>query len=218
MVHFSTIGVHGHIEHPPATEKSPFNPGDDYQRTKLEAENLVAQSVQDGLRATICRPAGIFGPGDTRFLKLFRAIKNKTFIMFGSGEVLYHLIYIDDLIQGVILCGEKPEALGETYIIAGKTATTLNKLTASIAKVLGVPKPRWRIPFWMLWQASVLCEDACKPLGLKPPLFRRRADFFRKSRSFDTSKIQNELGFEPKTSLEEGLHRTANWYKESNML
>ena len=218
MVHCSTIGVHGHIENPPATEHSPFNPGDDYQRTKLEAENLVAQSIQDGLRATICRPTGIYGPSDKRFLKLFRAIKNKTFIMFGSGEVCYHLIYIDDLIQGIILCGERPEALGETYIIAGNEATTLNELTNSVAKILGVRKPQWRIPFWLLWQASVLCEDVCKPLGLKPPLFRRRADFFRKNRSFDASKIQNDLGFQPKINLEEGLHRTAKWYKENNLI
>jgi len=120
MVHCSTIGLHGHIENPPATEQAPFNPGDAYQRTKLEAEKLVTQSIQDGLPATIFRPAGIFGPGDKRFLKLFRTIKNRTFIMFGSGEVLCHLIYIDDLVQGIIFCGEKPEALGKTYIIAGK--------------------------------------------------------------------------------------------------
>jgi nucleoside-diphosphate-sugar epimerase len=218
MVHCSTIGVHGHIEDPPATEQAPFNPGDDYQRTKLEAEHLVAQSIQDGLRATICRPAGVYGPGDRRFLKLFRAIKNKTFIMFGSGEVCYHLIYIDDLIQGMILCGEKPEALGQTYIIAGNKAMTLNDLTNSIAKVLGVRKPQWRIPFCLLWQASVLCEDVCKPLGLKPPLFRRRADFFRKNRAFDTSKIQNDLGFYPTINLEEGLHRTASWYKKNDLI
>jgi nucleoside-diphosphate-sugar epimerase len=218
MVHCSTMGVHGHIENPPATEQSPFNPGDDYQRTKLEAENLVAQSIQDGLRATICRPTGIFGPGDQRFLKLFRTIKNGTFIMFGSGEVLYHLIYIDDLVQGFILCGEKPEALGETYIIAGQKAITLNELTNRIAKVLGVKKPQWRIPFWLLWHASVLCEHTCKPLGLRPPLFRRRADFFRKSRSFDASKIQNDLGFQTKIDLEKGLRRTANWYKENNLI
>jgi nucleoside-diphosphate-sugar epimerase len=218
MVHCSTVGVHGHIENPPANEHSPFNPGDEYQRTKLEAEKWVAQSIQDGLPATIFRPAGIFGPGDKRFLKLFRTIKNRTFIMFGSGEVLYHLIYIDDLVQGIILCGEKPEALGKIYIIAGKQAVTLNELSNSVARVLGVQKPKWRIPFWVLWQASVLCEDVCKPLGLKPPLFRRRADFFRKSRSFDTSKIQKDLGFQPKINLEEGLHQTATWYKANNLI
>lgn len=218
MVHCSTVGVHGHIENPPANEHSPFNPGDEYQRTKLEAEKWVAQSIQDGLPATIFRPAGIFGPGDKRFLKLFRTIKNRTFIMFGSGEVLYHLIYIDDLVQGIILCGEKPEALGKIYIIAGKQAVTLNELSNSVARVLGVQKPKWRIPFWVLWQASVLCEDVCSPLGLKPPLFRRRADFFRKSRSFDTSKIQKDLGFQPKINLEEGLHQTATWYKANNLI
>lgn len=218
MVHCSTMGVHGHVENPPGTEQSPFNPGDEYQRTKLEAEKLVAQAIKEGLPATIFRPTGIYGPGDERFLKLFRSIKSRTFIMFGSGEVFYHLIYIDDLVQGIISCGENPEALGKTYIIGGEKATTLNELTDSVAKVLGVQKPRWRVSFWVLWQAAALCEDICKPSGIKPPLYRRRADFFRKSRSFDASKIQRELGFRPTINLEEGLRQTAMWYQSNNLI
>ena len=203
---------------PPANELSPFKPGDEYQRTKLEAEQLVKQAIESGLPATIFRPSGIYGPGDERFLKLFRAIKKGIFIMFGDGNVLYHFIFIDDLIRGIITCGEDPRALGKTYIIAGEKAVTLNEVTATIAHTIGVEKPKWRLPFWVLWQASVLCESVCKPLGVTPPLFRRRTDFFRKDRSFDTSQIQSDLQFQPSINLEEGLLRTANWYKANNFI
>ena len=75
LVHCSTGGVHGHIARPPATEDAPFNPGDVYQETKLEAEQLARQfGLDTGLDVVIARPIGIYGPGDTRFLKMFRGL------------------------------------------------------------------------------------------------------------------------------------------------
>jgi nucleoside-diphosphate-sugar epimerase len=75
LVHCSTGGVHGHIAHPPANEDAPFNPGDIYQDTKLEAEQLARRFGQEtGFDVVVARPIGIYGPGDTRFLKMFRGI------------------------------------------------------------------------------------------------------------------------------------------------
>ena len=73
-------------------------------------------------------PIGIYGPGDTRFLKMFRGLARGRFPMLGSGEVFYHLTYIDDLVEGFRLCGEVPAAAGRTYILAGPRYTTLNEL------------------------------------------------------------------------------------------
>ena len=65
VVHCSTGGVHGHIEHPPANENAPYAPGDVYQRTKLEAERLAsAFGASHPLEVVIARPIGIYGPGD----------------------------------------------------------------------------------------------------------------------------------------------------------
>jgi hypothetical protein len=74
VVHCSTGGVHGHVAHPPANEDAPFNPGDIYQDTKLEAEQVAAHSGSHRLDVVIARPIGIYGPGDTRFLKMFRGL------------------------------------------------------------------------------------------------------------------------------------------------
>jgi nucleoside-diphosphate-sugar epimerase len=218
VVHCSTVGVHGHVANPPADENAPFNAGDLYQATKIEGEKVVREYMQKGLSCVVFRPVGIYGPGDRRFLKLFRAIKQRKFVMFGDGEILYHLTFIDDLVRGIILCGESANASGEIFIIAGEKATTLNELVARIAETLGVKKPGLYVPFWTLWTASVLCEFACKPLGINPPLFRRRADFFRKDRSFSAAKIERMLGFRPCVSLEEGLRRTADWYRKEYLL
>jgi nucleoside-diphosphate-sugar epimerase len=138
--------------------------------------------------------------------------------MIGSGEVFYHLTYIDDLVEGFRLCGEVPEAAGRTYILAGPRYTTLNELVAMIAEELKVTPPRRHLPVWPFWVASLLCEAVCVPLRVQPPLYRRRVDFYTKSRAFDTTRARTELGFVPQVDLSEGIRRTAAWYGEQGLL
>jgi dihydroflavonol-4-reductase len=219
VVHCSTGGVHGHIEHPPANETAPYAPGDVYQRTKLEAEELARSfGSQHPLEVVIARPIGIYGPGDLRFLKMFRGIARGRFPMLGSGEVFYHLTYIDDLMRGFGLCGQVPAAAGRTYLLAGPEYTTLNELVGLIAAELGVQPPRLHLPVWPVWIAGALCELVCVPFGINPPLFRRRVDFYRKSRAFDTTRAREELGYNPTVDLRTGIHRTAAWYRAQGLL
>lgn len=217
FVHCSTVGVHGDVQEMPANEDSPYNPGDIYQQTKLEGEE-IAQSYRDKLPVTIFRPAGIYGPGDLRFLKLVKAINNGTFVMIGSGETPYQMIYIDDLVDGILQCGTNPNAVGGIYILAGKEIVTLNQLVKLIAEVLNVPVPRWRVPLFPVYAVSYAVELACKPFKIEPPLFRRRIDFFRKARAFDSSKAAREIGFAPKVDLRTGFKHTVDWYKANGLL
>ncbi len=219
VVHCSTGGVHGHIEHPPGTEDAPLRPGDIYQETKLEAEHVVRDIGASGrLETVIARPIGIYGPGDTRFLKMFRGIARGRFPILGSGEVFYHLTYIDDLVEGFRLCGEVPGAAGRTYILAGPRYTTLNELAALIASALDVRPPWLRLPVWPFWLAGAACEAVCVPLRIDPPLYRRRVDFYTKSRAFDTTRARTELGYAPQIDLEDGVRRTIAWYRAHAML
>jgi nucleoside-diphosphate-sugar epimerase len=219
VVHCSTGGVHGHIEHPPANETAPLAPGDVYQRTKLEAEQLAeAFGRRPWLEVVIARPIGIYGPGDMRFLKMFRGLARGRFPMLGRGDVFYHLTYIDDLVRGFQLCGDVPTAAGRTYILAGPEYTTLNELVSLIASELGVEPPRTHYPVWPVWLAGALCEAVCMPFGIEPPLFRRRVDFYRKSRAFDTTRAREELGYNPIVDLKSGIHMTADWYRRKGLL
>ncbi|MFP4145132.1 MAG: NAD-dependent epimerase/dehydratase family protein [Phycisphaeraceae bacterium] len=218
VVHCSTVGVHGDIRRIPAGEDAPFSPGDIYQQTKLEAEQLVRERTRAGLPATIFRPVGIYGPGDTRFLKLFTMIHTGRFRMFGPGQALYHLTWIDDLVDGIIRCGRRDEALGQTYILAGPRYTTISELAALVARAVGQPAPRGRLPMWPLEAAAVACEGLCRPLGIEPPLHRRRLDFFLKDRAFTSEKACRELGYAPKVDPAEGLARTARWYFDEGYL
>ena len=218
VVHCSTVGVHGHIEHPPANEDAPLKPGDVYQVTKLEGERLARDAAQRlGIEVTIVRPTGIYGPGDRRLLKLFRNVIRR-FPILGSGEIYYHLTYIDDLVEGFRLCGEHPAAANRTYILAGGEVTTLNELVRLIAEIAGVRPPTLHLPVWPFWVAGALCEMVCVPLRIVPPLYRRRVDFFTKSRAFDITRARREIGYAPQVALRDGIKRTLDWYRAHGWL
>jgi dihydroflavonol-4-reductase len=215
VVHCSTVGVHGDVEHPPANEEAPLRPGDVYQETKLEGERLAREAgTRLGIEVTIARPTGIYGPGDRRLLKLFRGVARGRFPMLGRGEIYYHLTYIDDLVEGFQLCGEHPAAAHRTYILAGGEVTTLNELVALVADVAGVRPPRVHLPVWPFWIAGALCEAVCVPLGIEPPIYRRRVDFYTKSRAFDIRRARQEIGYAPRVGLRDGIARTLAWYRE----
>jgi nucleoside-diphosphate-sugar epimerase len=219
FVHCSTVGVHGGIKNPPASEETPYGPGDHYQESKTEGERVALRYMAEGrLPIVVFRPGGIYGPGDLRFLKLFKAIQKRRFIMLGSGEITYHLVYINDLIEGILLCGTNEKSIGNVFILAGEAPVTLNQLVAVIAEILDVPPPRLHFPVAPVYLAGFLCELLCKPFGINPPLYRRRVDFFRKNRAFDISKAKRELGFEPKTDLRTGISLTAGWYRKTGLL
>ena len=219
VVHCSTVGVHGDIEHPPANEDAPLRPGDVYQDTKVEGEQIARDAAhRTGLAVTIARPSGIYGPGDRRLLKLFKGVARRRFVVLGSGDIFYHLTYIDDLVEGFRLCGEVPAAANRTYILAGGEVTTLNELIDRIAHEAHVAPPSLKLPVWPFWLAGAACEAVCVPLGIEPPLYRRRVDFFTKSRAFDISRARAELGFAPQVGLSAGIQKTLAWYREHGWL
>jgi nucleoside-diphosphate-sugar epimerase len=219
LVHCSTVGVHGDIEHPPANEDAPLKPGDVYQVTKLEGERVARETgARTGVEVVIVRPTGIYGPGDRRLLKLFRGVARRRFVVLGAGRIFYHLTFIDDLVEGFRLCGEVPAAAGRTYILAGGEVTTLNELIARIAQAADVQPRNLHLPAWPFWLAGAACEALCAPLGIEPPIYRRRVDFFTKSRAFDITRARQELGYAPKVSLREGIERTLAWYREEGWL
>ena len=75
FIYCSTCGVHGNVDQPPAGEDAPIQPADYYQQSKYEAEPIVNEYFQKGMKTTIIRPAGIYGPGDPgRFLMIFKRV------------------------------------------------------------------------------------------------------------------------------------------------
>jgi dihydroflavonol-4-reductase len=219
FVHCSTMAVHGPVAGELGDETWPHRPEDPYQRSKSEGEHLAAAFGREmGLPVTIARPTAIYGPGDHRLLKLFDMVNRGRFVMLGSGSILYHMVYIDDLVRGLRRMATSTRAVGEAFILGGPEYRTLTELVGLIAGALGAPPPRLRLPAWPFELAGALCEAVCGPLGVSPPLYRRRVAFFTKSRAFSIRKAREMLGFDPRVDLPTGIGRTVEWYRQQGLL
>lgn len=215
FVHVSTIGVHGHIDHPPADERAPFVPGDLYQSTKAEAEQWIAGHAPGmGVAYTIVRPCAIYGPGDTRLLKVFKMASHGVFLALGTGRTLYHLIHVDDLAAILDRAACHPAAAGEAFIAGADAPIRMDDMARTIGRTLGRHVRVIRFPASPVFLLAAACEAACRPFGLEPPLHRRRVAFYTKDRAFDTSKLRNRLGYRNAIANEAGLAATARWYRE----
>jgi len=219
LVYCSTQGVHGDVKQIPGDEDSPITPEDYYQYTKYEGERVVLEAVGRGLDAAILRPTAIYGPGDPgRFLLIFREAAKGRFYMFGDGQAYYHPVYIDNLVDSFELAADTPRSRGRTYLIADDKYVTIEELVRAVAATLGVNLKMIRLPFRPLWLAGLLCEGACMPFGLEPPIFRRRVDWFRQNRGFRITRAREELGYEPRIDLATGLAATGRWYRDHHYL
>ena len=219
FIHCSTGGVLGHVANPPGGDTSPYNPGDMYQRTKLEGELIAMRYFKEGkIRGAVIRPAMIYGPGDTRNLKMFRMIARKRFFFVGKGDKHVHFVDVRDLVKGFALAMEHEEINAQVYHIPGERAVPLKEMVSLICRYLKVPEPWLHIPVKpMQWLGSA-CEIICTPFRIQPPIYKRRVDFFTKNRHFDISKAERELGYRPAKKLEDEVKEVVDWYRENSWL
>jgi nucleoside-diphosphate-sugar epimerase len=220
VVYCSTCGVHGNIAHPPGSEESaPIQPADYYQQTKYEAEPIALEFNARGLPTTIVRPAAIYGPGDPeRFFMIFKRVARGTFPMFGDGKTLYHPLYIDNLVDALVLAMTPGVGDGQAYLIADEHYVEIEQLVKAVARALRVDVKIPHYPLWPVIAAGHVCEKICKPFGVTPPIFPRRVDWYRQNRAFDIAKAKRDLGYRPRVGLDEGLAKTAQWYRSEGYL
>jgi nucleoside-diphosphate-sugar epimerase len=224
FVHCSTVGVHGHVQEIPCKETSPFNPMDEYHRTKLAGELAILDFArtlpEDGMVVTVDRPAMVYGPGDMRMLKLFKLVLDGKFVMVGDGQTLAHLGYIEDQVTSFLDCAVAPreEVHLEVFNIASDDPLTLETLVRIIAEKGDVQVPTRKVPLGPVLAAGRLCEILWAPFPARPPLSRRRVGFFTHNRAFDLSKAQEKIGYVSKWAHEDGVARTIDWYRAQGLV
>jgi nucleoside-diphosphate-sugar epimerase len=213
IVHCSTTGVHGVTGNTPAAENAPFAPTNPYEATKLESELLALAAYREqGLPVSVVRPGLVYGPGDLHLLGFFSSIKKGLFRVIDGGKALLHPIYIDDMTAAFLLCAENPQAIGNSYNIAGSHPVTIRELSTAIAHALDKELPGGSIPLWLANLASDIFSITPGFKGESAPLTRSRVQFLTNSRVYNTEKAATGLCFVPRVELEEGMRRTAKWY------
>ncbi|MBA3317569.1 MAG: NAD(P)-dependent oxidoreductase [Gemmatimonadales bacterium] len=219
FVYCSTIGIYGHRAPGITREDSPLAPGNIYERTKVLAERLVREFGQErALPYTILRPADVYGPRDHRLLKLFKGVSAGRFPFFGTGTGRRHMIYVDDVVSGFFRACERDRALGESFILAGPKACTLRDLVAEVQAATGRRRFGVRLPLTPMLAVAGAVEDVSRVLGVDPPIYRRRMDFFWSDLEFDTTRAREALDWAPRVDLPEGIRRTLEDYRRSGAL
>jgi dihydroflavonol-4-reductase len=206
VVQVSSVGVYGHVAHPPAAEDAPLHPDNDYERTKAAGEAAAGQAARRmGLDLIIVRPSWVYGVGCPRTRKLIGSLRKRRFFFIGRGNNLRHPIYIADLLAALELAAAAgPEVAGRIFNIAGPRWMTVEEMVGEFARALEVSPPALHAPRWLGLTVGWTAEQVSAVVGAEPPVSRRTLAFFENDNAFDIRAARQSLGFDPKTDLAGG--------------
>lgn len=218
IVHVSSITVHGLDVGGTADETAPLRGGyDPYSRSKVAGEQLLQQLIRDkGVPVSIVRPGLVYGSRDTNsFGRFARLVEQGKMVIIGSGNNHLPLIYVRDVVQGILLASEADQAIGRAYLLVDDEPVTQRDYFNAIARELGVPPPRRHIPYRLALALSATAEAVGHLTRMKqpPPLMRFGLKQIAGENRFMIDRARSELGFVPQVSLAEGVREGIVWYR-----
>lgn len=218
FVHFSSAGVIGPVESPPADETTLEKTSNIYELTKFRGEQLVRKFCQkENIPYTIVRPEFVYGPEDRHVLKLFGAINRGRFFIIGSGQTLLHPTHIDDLMRAILQLRKTKKTGNQIYLIAGPRPLTVNEITRTIATAFGRKTPP-HLPLLVAKSAAFFFEILGNIFRTTPPLALGQVNFFTQTRAFSTKKAIRDFGFNAQVEFEQGVRQTIKWYRKESYL
>jgi hypothetical protein len=126
--------------------------------------------------------------------------------------------FLSTTCRGILKASESAAGSGEIILLVGSQALTTEEMVETIADELKVELAPFRLPIYPFTALAFLLELLLRPIGIQPPLHRRRMDFFRKSFSFSTTKALDLIGFSPRYGFKQGAAETARWYRSKGWL
>lgn len=219
VVHISSVSVYGFPGVTDITETHGWvpRPDDPYITSKQEGEKAALGYSGEKLEVVVIRPGGVYGPNDrTTSLKILPEIEKRRFPYIDGGKYVMGPLYIDNLIEAILLAGTKPGIAGQVYNIADDGKTTWRQYVEDFCRNLCCLKPRFSVPSTILWPVACVVESAAKLIGKTdpPPLTKYRARAVMNDSHLSTTKAKKELGYHPCVSTEEGIRRTVAWYRQ----
>ena len=202
----------------PVIENDVPNPVSLYARSKLEAEKM-AQSFANLIPITIIRPSTVFGPRDTDVLGVFKSCKYGVAPCLSGKDRRVSVIFVDDLIEGIVRCAFSENSSGKTYFLANPDPVIWRDFIKDTARVMGtrvliVPLPKF------ILRTFGSFSDVIGALSRKPQMLRTE-----KIREMDqmywicsSERARNDLGWIPRHSIVEALTKTFHWYKDNSWL
>lgn len=215
LVHLSSLECFNHHTLDRVDERTPYytTRQQSYPDTKIEGTREVLAAMQKGLSASILYPVWVYGPGDRTLFPLLADGIRRRQLFYWSRNSPISLVYIDNLVDMVMLAATLPAASGETFIACDGVAITFEELCQRIATAIGSPAPSLYLPFGMVRNIAGAMEAVYRLAGsAKRPLLTQQAVDVLASRAlFDSSKARKVLGWQSLVSQEEGIRSTLDW-------
>jgi len=209
FVYMSSLAAAGPcLNGTPVDEMTEPRPVSVYGKSKLEGERVVLK-YKDRIPVTILRPPAVYGPRDRDMYTLFKMLKKGIFLCW--GKCYYSLLYVDDLVKGIIISSISKTAEGKTYCMSDGNIYTNDEIANAISFALGSRPIRLRIPRSVM----PLFAKIGQKLSKKSSIINvdRIRDFRYSYWVCDSSRAKDELGFIPKVGIKEGMRWTADWYR-----
>jgi nucleoside-diphosphate-sugar epimerase len=200
----------------PSREDDAPRPLTPYGRSKLAAETVVRSRAR--VPWTIVRPSSVYGPRDRQFLPVFRLASRGLFLQATDPATPFTFLYIDDLTRGVVLAAGDEHAAGRTMFLGHPDPLTADELLKQLATAFGRRYRPRRVPGLAL-RAAALAGECSWWLGLEPVLDRARlAELGARGFVCAVDRARDLLGFTAAVPLQEGVERTARWYRNQGWI
>jgi len=198
----------------PVNEESECKPMTTYARSKLAQEKLV-MSYADKIPVTICRAPAVFGERDTEIFIYFQTFSKGLTTLIGFDEKILSLVHAADLAEGLYLAAISDKSIGKLYFISSEKFYSWVELGKITSKVLNKNALKIRIPHFIVYTIAAVAQFfamfSSKPATLN---IEKAKDLVQNAWTCDTSKAVRELGYKQNISIEEGIRRTCEWYKD----
>jgi predicted dehydrogenase/nucleoside-diphosphate-sugar epimerase len=216
LVHVSSITVLDYAGHRggPMTEASPLEPHPEwrgaYTESKLRAEQIVLDGIREGLPATIVRPGQIFGPGAEMVAPYGIIALAGRWVVVGSGNIRLPLVYIDDVVEALLLAARRDCVCGKTFQLVDEERITQRQYIDHCRAHLGVKIPVVYVPKPVFYAAGIGIGALGKLLGRPVPLTTYRVSSIRGIEAFDCSAARALLGWAPRIGVKRGMELMCN--------
>jgi len=180
-----------------------------YTQAKTAAEKIVLDAVRDRhLRAILLRPGRVFGPGMTLLTpEVARRIGN-AFIVLGDGTRELPLVYVEDVIDAIVLAAEASEFDGTIFHVVDRTRITQNQVVRDYVSKNAKKAKVIHVPMAVVYSLALGVELLAKILKRPAPLSIYRVKSALARMHFDCSRAENDLGWRPRVGVASGLQET----------